>query len=353
MKNNGFIFLFFILNSLFVYSQDSTKLAISGFVDVYYSYDFDKPTNHQRPFFIYNHKRHNEVNVNLAYMKANYANSKVRANLALMSGTYAQYNMTAEPGLLQYIYEANVGVSLSNKHNIWVDAGIMPSHIGFESAVSQDCWTLSRSMLAENSPYFESGVKLTSTNKKETAFISLFVLNGWQRIRRIDGMNNPSYGLQINYKPTSKLTLNYSNFVGSDKPDSLDAWRTYHNFYGILEMNAKFGMIIGFDIGTDKAKFNQYYAWYSPVLIFKYKLSVKSTMALRGEYYDDRDQVLLVTSTINGFQTTGISLNYDLAITKNVLFRIEGKGYFSKDKIFKLGTEYNNYSLLTSLSIKF
>jgi hypothetical protein len=40
----------------------------------------------------------------------------------------------------------------------------MPSHIGFESVISADCWTLTRSLLAENSPYYETGMRLEATS---------------------------------------------------------------------------------------------------------------------------------------------------------------------------------------------
>ncbi|MBL0145139.1 MAG: outer membrane beta-barrel protein [Chitinophagaceae bacterium] len=160
------IFSFFFLYNKAT-AQDSSKLSVSGYIDVYYQFDFDKPQNHQRSFFLYNHKRHNEVNVNLAFAKVNYLANKVRANLAVMTGNYPQYNLAAEPQILQHIYEANIGIELSKKNKIWLDAGIMPSHIGFESAVSADCYTLSRGLLAENSPYFETGIKLTKTNKKK------------------------------------------------------------------------------------------------------------------------------------------------------------------------------------------
>jgi hypothetical protein len=82
-----------------------------------------------------------------------------------MIGNYAQYNLLTEPTWAQFIYEANVGFKISRKQNVWLDAGIMPSHIGFESAVSADCWTLTRSILAENSPYYETGVKISYTNQ--------------------------------------------------------------------------------------------------------------------------------------------------------------------------------------------
>jgi hypothetical protein len=331
--------------------QDSAALTFSGYAEIYYGYDFDKPVNHERPFFIYNHKRHNEVAVNLAYAKANYSTNKIRSNLALMAGTYTQYNLAAEPEVLRFIYEANVGVKLSRKHNVWLDAGIMPSHIGFESAVSADCWTPSRSILAENSPYFETGIKLTSTTKEDNFFISLLLLNGWQRIERPEGINRPSFGLQLNYKYKNNLTFNYSNFIGMDKPDSLHALRTYHNLYGIFQ-TGKWGLIGGLDIGTDKNINNKYACWFSPVVIVKRTLAGHSFMALRTEYFNDEKQALLVTNTANGFKTLGLSINYDYWIAKNVTVCVEGKGFFASDKIFKQNKEYNNYALLTALCIK-
>jgi hypothetical protein len=129
---------------------NNSTITWSGYVDAYYAYDFNQPDDHLRPSFLYNHNRHNEFNINLAYIKGAYSSNRTRANLAIMAGTYAQYNMAESP-LLQHIFEANVGIKLSQKHDIWLDAGILPSHIGFESAVSKDCWTLTRSILAENS----------------------------------------------------------------------------------------------------------------------------------------------------------------------------------------------------------
>lgn len=330
------------------FAQDSSKVIISGYVEAYYQYDFDKPKNHLRPSFIYNHKKHNEVNINLAFVKAAYTTSKVRANVALMSGTYPQFNLAAEPTIFQYVYEANLGIKLSKKSNTWLDVGVMPSHIGFESAVSADCYTPSRSLLAENSPYFETGVKLTHTNKKENLTVALLYLNGWQRIQKPDDFNTPSFGMQFNYKPSSNLTLNYSNFFGTDKPDSVKAFRTYHNFYAIYEPSKKFGLIAGFDIGTEKKA-----TWYSPVIIAKTKLSKTATMAARAEWFNDKNQILQSTGTANGFNVMGLSANVDFAVTPNVLCRIEAKNYSAKDAIFKSNTTNNNFSLLGSVSVKF
>ena len=220
-------------------AQDSVAITFSGYTELYYSFDFDKPASKEKPFFIYNHKRHNEVNLNLAYAKVNYAATKVRANVALMAGNYAQYNLAAEPELLRFVYEANVGVKLSKKHNLWLDAGIMPSHIGFESAIGKDCQTLSRSILAENSPYYETGVKIGYTSESGKWYLAGMYLNGWQRIEKVKGNQTPAFGTQVTYKPSDKVVLNWSTYVGNEQPDIDKKWRYFNNFYGQFKVTDK------------------------------------------------------------------------------------------------------------------
>lgn len=338
---------------------DSTKnpLSISGYVETYYSYDFANPSDHNHPGFVYSHNRHNEVNLNFGFIKAAYTTDKVRVNLALMAGTYANSNLAAESGVLKNLFEANAGVKISMKKNVWVDAGIFASHIGFESAIGKDCWNLTRSILADNSPYYESGVKLSYTSDNEKWFISGLILNGWQRIQRVNGNNTPAFGHQLTFKPNSKVTLNSSSFVGSDTPDSTRQMRYFHNFYGQFQLTEKFGMILGFDFGAQQKtkNSNDYNTWYSPVFILKYAPTGKISIAARGEYYSDANGVIINTGTLNGFQTYSYSLNLDYQIMNNAVWRIEGRGFSSKDKIFTLNDNpgSQNYFLTTALAISF
>lgn len=345
------IFILLSLQAICLSAQTDTlkKWTISGYGDFYYGYDFSNPANHEKPNFIYNHKRHNEINANLILVKSTYSDKKLRANFALMAGNYAHYNLSAEPLWSQFVYEANLGVKLSKKHNLWLDAGIMPSHIGFESAVSADCWTLTRSILAENSPYYETGLKIGYTNEKENLNLSFLVLNGWQRVKKPDYIQQPSFGMQLNYKPLKNLILNYSNFIGTDKADSLNSLRVFHNFYLQYEPEQKWGLILGFDIGTDK--YNRYGVWFSPVAILRYSLTEKMKIALRGEYYFDKNQIIVSTNTLNGFQTMGVSTNLDYKINEKLTVRLEGKMYQSKDNIF-LNNTPTNFSSTANLTIK-
>lgn len=338
--------------------QSATKpLNFSGYVEAYYGYDFNRPGNNARPAFIYSHNRHNEFNVNLAFLKGSYNTERVRANLAVAVGTYMNANYSAEPGVLKNLYEANAGYKLSASKNLWLDIGIMPSHIGFESAISKDDWTLTRSILAENSPYFESGAKLTYTTNNGKLGLSAMALNGWQRIQRVDSNSLMSWGTQVYYKPGDKITLNYSTFLGTDKPDIDRKWRYFHNLHGIFQFSPKVGLTVGFDYGQEQVakKSSEKNNWYSPVAILRITPTEKWAIAFRGEYYNDEDGVIISTGTPNGFKTTGLSANIDYMPQKNVAMRLEGKTFHSKDMIFnKEGKATDNNTVLTfSMAVSF
>jgi hypothetical protein len=334
-------------------AQDAfDTLKITGYLETYYQFDFNKPIYNKQPAFFYSHNRHNEFNLNHGFIKASYSNRMVRGNLALAAGTYMNANYSAEPGGLKNIFEANTGIKLIKKKDIWLDAGIFASHIGFESAISKDCWNLTRSILAENSPYYEAGAKITYTFDNNKWIWSFLGLNGWQRITRINGNSRMSWGTQVLFKPSEKVVLNYSNFIGTDKPDSARLFRVFHNFYGIFNIKDKFGLTTGFDIGIEEKLpgTKDKNIWYSPVIILKYALN-KWTFAGRLEYYHDKNGVIIATGTPHGFQTTGYSFNIDNSPRKNVLLRLEIRSLYSKDAIFEKESGVSTHTLFITSSI--
>ena len=314
------------------------KIELSAYIETYYLFDINNPKSGNRPSFIYSHNRHNEFAVNLALIKVNYTASRLRANIAFMAGTYPNVNLSAEPGVLKNIYEANAGINLLKKKQLWLDAGVFSSHIGSESAIGKDCWNLTRSIPAENSPYYESGIKLgyTSDNGKFNA--TALVLNGWQRIQKVSGNSIPSFGWQVQGKPNDKILINSSSFIGTDKADSVRQMRYFHNFYAIINATSKLSFNIGFDVGAEqKAKGSkQYNVWYSPSIIVRYTPIEMLALAVRFEYYSDKNSVIISTGIPNGFQTFGYSINLDVMPFPNAMIRIEGRLLQSKkDDIFE------------------
>jgi hypothetical protein len=330
------------------------RIETSAYIDVYYNFDFAQPENNERDVLWYNHKRHNEFNVNHGIIKTAVHSDKVRANISLMIGTYSQYNLINEQELIRNIYEGNIGFKLSQQHRLWLDAGIFASHIGFESAISKDCWTPSRSILADNTPYYEAGAKITYNSKNKKWLFSTLILNGWQRIKRLPANSMPSLGTQIQHKPNSKILLNSSTYIGNEGTDSLKKMRYFHNFYTQIQLNEKWSLLAGFDIGWQNDELTQKTnSWSASALMLRCKINPKLMICGRGEHYFDKHSIIVAKN--NGLRTYGYSVNLDYSPVENMVARIEARGLSSLDKnlIMNKNPAYQNYFLMTSMEISF
>jgi hypothetical protein len=237
---------------------------------------------------------------------------------------------------LKNVYEANAGYKFSRNKNIWFDIGIFPSHLGFESAVSKENWALTRSLVAETSPYFEAGGNVTYGSDNGKLMVSVLALNGWQRITRLEENSLISFGTQVFFKASEQISLNYSTFFGTDKPDSARLKRSFHNLYGIFQLTDKVGLTAGLDFGLEDKTTNTdgNNHWYAPVAILRITPNSTWAFACRGEYYSDVHGVIIFTGTSNGFKTTGVSANIDYMPVNNAALRLEYRNFRSKDRIF-------------------
>lgn len=331
--------------------EDAAKerFRLTGYLEVYYLYDLDKPDNHTRPSFMSSYNRSNEVNVNLGFIKGSYSTSRLRAYLAIMTGTYTNANMKNEPGVLRNIFEANTGVKLSATKEVWLDAGVFPSHIGFESAIGKDSWNLTRSVLADNSPYFETGARLSYTGSEEEWYLAAMVLNGWQRIQMLDGNTLPSFGTQLTYKPSARVTLNSSTFVGTDHPDSARLMRYFHNFYGIFTLSEVISLTVGFDNGWQERPGGRGFdKWFSPAVILRTNLSQRTSFDVRAEYYQDEANVIIKDSNAVGI--AGLSVNLDYRVHTNALWRTEVRHFAGTGNLFPGG---DNTFITTCIAVDF
>lgn len=332
------------------------KFSFSAVADVFYSYDFNQPATDFRQPFLFNHNRHNEFNLNLGLLRAAVAHQKYRAALSLQAGTYAQDNYAEEPDLLQHVFEAYAGISLNQQNSLWLDAGIFPSHLGFESAISSENWTPTRSLPAENSPYFLSGAKLTYQPGQKWLFSALLT-NGWQRIRRLPGNSLLSAGTQVQYVKNERLMLNWSTLIGTDDPDSTRRMRYFNNIYGKFSLTERLGLIAGFDVGLQqKSKGSaDYSTWFTPILIARYLLEEHWAMAVRAEHFADPSSVIIPPVNGGEFSLSGFSANIDYLPAEAVMWRLEGRWFHNPERVFPTenGFSRNNFFLTSTLTVAF
>lgn len=327
-------------------------LTFYGFVDGYYGYDFKHADTQDRPGFLYSHDRQNEFTVNNAIIGMRYDNGQVRGALGLHAGTYVAANYAAEDQVFKHIYEAYAGFRPFEK--AWLDAGIFGSHIGFESAISKDNWTLTRSLMAENSPYYEAGVRFTYEVDPKLTLTGL-VLNGWQNIR--ENNQKKAIGTQIQWKPTDKLLINSSTFYGNEQPQGLARRRRYfHDFYASYAATERLSLAVVFDVGKQERaeRGGNDDTWHTGAAFVRYKLADKWSTTLRGEYYNaDRGVIINSISPVASDQDLKIraaSLNLDYAPTSNVVVRLEGRGFRSPQPFLtdRNNQPTDNYGNLTS-----
>lgn len=358
--------LLLLLASFSAKAQEEPKpLVIEGYGEMYYGFDFNQPANGNRPDFVVSHNRHNEVNINLALLRAMYEKDRVRANIGMMAGTYANRNMREEPGLLRNIYEANTGYRLHKLHEIWIDAGIFSSHIGSEGALSMDCPTLTRSMVADATPYYEAGARLSYTSMKDKWYLALMHLNGWQRIQRPNGYSSPAGGMQLRYSPNKKLLFNLSTFVGSDRPDIDDSRRYFLDFYTVIKPTKNLEVTWTVDLGREDFIIhgtNNNYGlnqWMGTSLALLLKTGARTSWSARGEYFDapvgNTVISMAMLNSTSSFRVGAYSLGYNRQLAKNLLWRTEGKGYVADSELFRRGNAMfnDNYVLTTSLAVRF
>lgn len=331
-------------------------LTTYGFVDAYYGFDFNHANTNVRPGFLYSHNRQNEFTVNNAILGMRYDDGKVRGALGLHAGTYVSANYAAEDQVLKHIYEAYAGFRPFEK--AWLDLGVFGSHIGFESAISKDNWTLTRSLMAENSPYYEAGARFTYEVSPRLTLTGL-VLNGWQNIRETN--QGKALGTQIQWKPTDKLLINSSTFYGNEQPqDSLKRRRYFHDFYITYAATERLNLALVFDVGKQQSEGRRGYdTWHTGSVFVKYKLADKFSTTLRGEYYN-ADRGVLISSSMPAriearFLAGGTSLNLDYLPTPNVAFRVEGRYLRAQSPIFEHdnGSSRNYGNLTTSVALSF
>ena len=296
-----------------------------GYVDAYYGYDFNRANAPQRPGFLYSHNRQNEFAVNHGLVGARYQDERVRAALALQVGTYVEANYAAEAPALRPVYEAYAGFRPTR--NTWLDLGIFASHIGFESAISKDNWTLTRSIMAENTPYYASGARFTyETSPKVT--LTALVLNGWQNIR--ENNRGKAVGTQVQWKPSAKWLLNSSIFVGNEQPqDSVRRRRSFHDFYASYAATSRLSLAVVLDIGQQQAPGRAADTWHAGSAFVRYAFAGRWTAAARAEYYSANHGVIIIApapaAAAPNVLVRGASLNLDYAPARQVLVRLEGR----------------------------
>jgi len=350
------IVVILFVNSVSVLAKDGFKTNL--YLENYYNHPLFETQNNNMPHFLVSYQRANEIAPNLILLRSQYDNELFKANFGLMSGTYTQLNMSNEPEIMRMIYEANFALKPIKDFNLWIEAGIFESRIGMESPIGQRHPTLSRSIVAENIPYYESGAKLSYLTDDNSWLFSIMAINGWQTIQRDYHQSSIAIGHQLTYNLDSVLKLNSSSFVGDVSTIWQEAnMRYFHNFYIIYHTPFDFSIYASFDIGSSIAQFREHQGerktWYATTFIGKYKFTENLSLSARYENFEDPYGLINTQGSELNFKASGYSFNIDYSFDKisgliDPMIRLEYRNFNSNDLIYATArNKYYNVNLLT------
>ncbi len=319
---------------------NAVPFTFSGYVDTYYVDDFADtsfPDRQIAPSGVspdYSHSRKDRLGVNQALLDVKFATTQIRGALGVQAGTYVQKNYSIENNAVKHLYEAQLGFKPVADSNVWLDAGIFASHIGLESAISKDNLTLTRSIMADNTPYYEAGAKITWDASKQWSYC-LCLLQGWQQI----GSKNPNkaIGTQVQFKPNDALVFNSSTYFGQS-PNSPGArlGRYFHDFYVTWQATKEWSFALMADVGADErsARDRSLLGWASATAFAKWQIAPLWALAGRVEHYRDPHGITIYTGTRENFLATGGSLNLDYQPDPHLLLRFEVRTLGTQHAIF-------------------
>jgi putative OmpL-like beta-barrel porin-2 len=335
----------------------SRHVTWNAFVDTYYAYDLGRPATFDRVFTT-QAERHDEFNVNLAYVAASLTSDRIRGRVALQAGTSVQANYAGEPAigsvsgptLSRHIQEATAGARLAQ--TLWIDGGVYFSYIGWEGWISRDNPTYTRSLVADYTPYYLSGVHFTwqpRTGDGPSPFtFQLHFMNGWQNVS--ENNHGKAVGLRVDWQMSPNATLAYSNLIGNERPQGVPAATRVFNQVMLKGASGRLSGQGQVDYGREAG-----HDWYGLVAIGRESIAPTVALSLRFERYSDPHQVIVVTGTSAGLVTNGASLGADVGRTAGLLWRTEVRGLRATSPLFPshgvTNATRNNFVIVTSLAL--
>jgi hypothetical protein len=348
------------------------KTTIGGFIDVYGNMP---GVSREIPYMV-SSARLGEMAVNLAMLDIRYNNENIRARLVPAFGTFINKNMAAEPVGLKNLVEASAGVRLSKKRNIWLDAGILGSPYTNENPVSKDQMLYTRSLSAENSPYYLCGAKLgMPLGKKLNAYI--YLINGWQQMA--DQNDQPAVGTQLEWTPNKNNIINWNTFIGYEETTLQPQFGTryFSDLYWIGKLSKRWNAsacvyggiqevfkIPVFDstgiLPMPEESNKLFHYWWNANVQLKYSFENNLSISGRVEWFNDPHAVMQKSLNVKdgSYRTGSYSLCLNQAINKNAMLRLEYRRFFTgNDNVsiypFYSGLRDNMDVISTSLSVWF
>jgi putative OmpL-like beta-barrel porin-2 len=271
------------------------RLAFGASVDGVFAYNFNQPADQANflPGLGTSAKRDNEATLNLAQVDMVLAPEPVGFKLSLGFGTAPEVVHAAEvrgpatsPDVWRHVLQASAQWQTGAGRGLLVEAGIYPSHIGFEGFAPKDNWNYTRSWLGELSPYYQAGLKLAYPFSGRWSG-QLHLLNGWQVIG--DNNRGKSVGAQLAYA-ADRFSVSFNGIAGPERAGNDDDTRLLGDVVATWKATPGLSLGVSVDAAREGRSEGDDVGWWGTGLYARLAPpQARTSLALRGEYYQDED----------------------------------------------------------------
>ena len=282
-------------------------MDFSGFIDGYYSYNANRPSNaangQVNDLYNFNDKT-DQFNLSAAGLTINHNPDPIGVHIDLLFGrTNDLIHSSSDKSTDNYIEQAYISATPPKTHGSEFDFGQFVTSAGAEVIPAMTNWNYSRSLLfAWAIPYYHFGLR-TSTPVTKTWTAGLQVVNGWNNV--VNNNGGVTIGLTSALtKPKYTWYLNY--YTGPENNDTQKGYRNLIDTTLLLTPTSKFNAYLNYDYGQNRIPAtteegedgpiiipSQSPHWQGAAIAAHDQFTTKSAVTGRFEYYDDNQ----------GFQT--------------------------------------------------
>lgn len=301
--------ILFSILSFNAYAQEESNhnFSLSGYVDAYYQYNFNKPLSRSNSGRIFD-LNHDNISLGLAKTMFTYSNDKSEVVLDLTFGPNAELGNFGNVGTALAIKQAYLAYNVSDAVTFTI--GQYGTHIGYELIDAPDNFNYSLSYLFGNGPFYHTGAKIDIAATDKLGFMA-GIVNGWDALA--DYNEKKSITLQASLAPSDNFGI-YLNWIGGDEYGGGSAFGdTEGSFTSLFDLTTSYtieldttgkSLLLGlnaalgsFSSGNEtdgvlpSSPYDSDATWAGAALYANYHFSENSGIGLRTEYFDDPDGV--------------------------------------------------------------
>lgn len=334
-----------------VVEKSASPVSITGFVDTYYSYNFNKPDSNRNTIgagasnFDFHH---NDFSINLAevvFSKSPTEGAPVGFRLDVDYGETTDFihcgalscDRTGAPDE-PYKNIQQAYVTWATPIGLTLDMGKFVTHMGAEVIESKDNWNYTRGLLFCCAiPYYHAGVRANYAIS-DRLFVNGYLLNGWNDV--VETNNMKTFGAQIGFSPIKSLPI-ILNWIGPEQSTALgfEGRQVYDAIVSFLPTE-KLAFMVNYDYGKQDPIGGGSSMKWTGIAGYARLAIDPCAVALRYEWTNDKDNVMYGANTLRAGTVTGpkvqeVTLTGEHKVAGNLLIRIEYRHDMSDKEIFE------------------